>query len=39
MEWDERYSEPGFAYGTAPNDFLVSIVDKIPHGKILSLAE
>jgi len=39
MNWDERYSEPGFAYGTAPNDFLVSIVDKIPHGKILSLAE
>ncbi|GAM08349.1 tellurite resistance protein TehB [Geobacter sp. OR-1] len=39
MNWDERYSEPGFAYGTAPNDFLVSIVDKIPTGKILSLAE
>ncbi len=39
MNWDERYSEPGFAYGTAPNDFLVSVVDKIPHGKILSLAE
>jgi SAM-dependent methyltransferase len=39
MDWDERYSEPGFAYGTAPNDFLVSIVDKIPRGKILSLAE
>jgi len=39
MEWDERYSEPGFAYGTAPNDFLISVVDKIPHGKILSLAE
>jgi len=39
MNWDERYSEPGFDYGTAPNDFLVSIVDKIPHGKILSLAE
>ena len=39
MDWDERYSEPGFAYGTAPNDFLVSVVDRIPHGKILSLAE
>lgn len=39
MDWDERYSEPGFAYGTAPNDFLVSVVDRIPQGKILSLAE
>jgi len=39
MDWDERYSEPGFAYGTAPNEFLVSVVDKIPQGKILSLAE
>jgi len=25
MNWDERYSEPGFAYGTAPNEFLVSV--------------
>lgn len=39
MNWDERYSEPGFAYGTAPNDFLVSVADRIPQGKILSLAE
>lgn len=39
MNWDERYSEPGFAYGTAPNEFLVSMVDSIPRGNILSLAE
>jgi SAM-dependent methyltransferase len=39
MDWDERYSEPGFAYGTAPNEFLASVVDRIPHGRILSLAE
>lgn len=39
MDWDERYSEPGFAYGTDPNEFLSSVVDKIPLGKILSLAE
>lgn len=39
MYWDERYSAPGFAYGTAPNEFLVSVVDRIPQGKILSLAE
>lgn len=39
MNWDERYGEPGFAYGTAPNEFLVSVVDRLPRGKILSLAE
>lgn len=39
MNWDERYSEPGFAYGTAPNEFLVSVAERIPHGRILSLAE
>ena len=39
MNWDERYNEPGFAYGTAPNEFLASVADRIPQGKILSLAE
>lgn len=39
MNWDERYSEAGFSYGTAPNEFLVSVVDRIPKGRILSLAE
>lgn len=39
MDWDERYREPGFAYGTAPNEFLADVVDRIPPGKILSLAE
>jgi len=39
MDWDFRYSEAGFAYGTAPNDFLVAVAGKIPPGKILSLAE
>jgi 2-polyprenyl-3-methyl-5-hydroxy-6-metoxy-1,4-benzoquinol methylase len=39
MNWDERYSAPDFAYGTAPNDFIASVTDKIPKGKILSLAE
>lgn len=37
--WDERYSEPGFAYGTAPNDFLVEMADKIRLGPVLCLAE
>lgn len=39
MDWDERYNEPGYSYGTAPNEFLVSVVDRIPKGKLLSLAE
>ena len=38
-DWDERYLEPGFVYGTDPNEFLVSVAGRIPHGKILSLAE
>lgn len=38
--WDERYSEEGFAYGTAPNDFLKSEFQKIPlGGTVLCLAE
>lgn len=39
MDWDDRYTEPGFAYGTAPNEFLASVANRIPQGKILSLAE
>ena len=37
--WDERYSEPGYAYGTEPNGFLASVVDRIPEGRVLCLAE
>jgi hypothetical protein len=37
--WDDRYSEPGFAYGTRPNDFLVSVADRIPTGPVLCVAE
>ena len=37
--WNERYSEPGFAYGTEPNDFLRANVDKLPTGNCLCLAE
>ncbi|MFA7406032.1 MAG: class I SAM-dependent methyltransferase [Pelobacteraceae bacterium] len=39
MDWDERYSEAGFVYGTEPNEFLVSVVEKIPKTRILSLGE
>ena len=39
MNWDERYNEPGFAYGISPNEFLASVANRIPQGKVLSLAE
>jgi SAM-dependent methyltransferase len=37
--WDKRFSEPGYAYGTEPNGFLVTVADRIPRGKVLCLAE
>lgn len=39
--WNQRYSEPGFAYGTEPNDFLAANAERyLPSkGEILCLAE
>lgn len=37
--WDDRYREPGFAYGTDANDFLAAQAAKIPVGRVLCLAE
>jgi SAM-dependent methyltransferase len=37
--WDERYSLPEYAFGTQPNDFLVSVASKIPQGRVLCLGE
>jgi len=37
--WDLRYSNAEYVYGTTPNEFLVSVADQIPRGKVLSLAE
>ena len=37
--WDQRYGEPGWAYGTEPNDFLRSEANRIPLGEVLCLAE
>jgi len=38
--WDQRYSEPGFAYGTEPNDFLVHSASLLrPESRILCLCE
>ena len=35
--WDERYGRPGFAYGTTPNQFLASVTDRLPPGRVLCL--
>ena len=39
--WDQRYAEPGFAYGVEPNDFLAANAERYlpPGGEILCLAE
>ncbi|MFT3785448.1 MAG: class I SAM-dependent methyltransferase [Tepidisphaeraceae bacterium] len=37
--WDARFGEEGFAYGTEPNEFLVSQASLIPRGRVLCLAE
>ncbi len=37
--WNERYSSPGYAYGTEPNDFLASVATRIPPGRVLSIAD
>jgi 2-polyprenyl-3-methyl-5-hydroxy-6-metoxy-1,4-benzoquinol methylase len=37
--WDERYSGEDYAYGTEPNDFLVSVAGELPRGRALCLAE
>lgn len=38
--WDERYSEPGYAYGSEPNDFLQQMSEGIGgEGYALCLAE
>lgn len=37
--WNERYSAPGYAYGTEPNSFLAASAPTIPMGRVLSLAD
>ena len=37
--WDKRYSEEEFAYGTKPNEFVKSVIDKLKPGKALFLGE
>ena len=36
--WNERYAAEGLAYGEAPNDFLVSVADRLPKvGKAIDI--
>ncbi|MBI1423411.1 MAG: methyltransferase domain-containing protein [Gammaproteobacteria bacterium] len=44
--WDERYNDDDYVYGTTPNSFLASVIDRIQHKhthvhpcKVLSLGE
>lgn len=37
--WDERYNTEEYVYGTKPNDFLVSVIDQVPRGRVLCLGE
>lgn len=39
--WDQRYGNAGedYVFGTAPNDFLARVADRIPAGPVLCLAE
>lgn len=37
--WNERYSSEAYAYGTAPNQYLQTQLEKLPAGKILFPAE
>jgi SAM-dependent methyltransferase len=38
--WDERYAEPGYAYGSEPNDFVRQMADGLGgEGRALCLAE
>lgn len=38
-DWDVRYAEPEYAYGTEPNTFLAAVACQIPDGPVLCLAE
>lgn len=37
--WDDRFSSHDYAYGEAPNDFLVWAAPQVKKGKVISLSE
>ncbi|MCS6873549.1 MAG: class I SAM-dependent methyltransferase [Pyrinomonadaceae bacterium] len=40
MNWDEKFSCDEYVYGKEPNDFLASVIDRLPpSSKVLSLCE
>ena len=38
-QWNQRYAIDDYIYGTSANDFLVSVADRLPVGKVLCVAE
>jgi SAM-dependent methyltransferase len=36
--WNERYNTEEYVYGTKPNDFIASVIEQLPKGRLLSLA-
>lgn len=38
-QWDDRYRQPDYFYGTEPNDFLASVAHRIPMGSVLCVAD
>ena len=38
-DWDARYTEAGWAFGTEPNDFVREQAHHLPPGRVLCLAE
>lgn len=37
--WDERFDRDEYVYGTEPNEFVASVFQHIPKGKVLCLCE
>jgi len=37
--WDTRYTQPGYAFGTEPNDFLRAVAGQIPSGAALCIGD
>lgn len=37
--WDSRYSNEAYFFGTQPNDFLASVVNQIPDGRVLCIGD
>tara|TARA_B100000809_G_scaffold24687_1_gene21604 strand:+ start:846 stop:1457 length:612 start_codon:yes stop_codon:yes gene_type:complete len=39
-DWDDRYADSDYLFGTAPNDFLKSVADRLaPNSRVLCLAD